>query len=121
MPVKHQLVIWLHFVGHKGQSNTTQWDTFFVSRGMYEKSLKCIVIAMKHLRNYFILWSDAEERKEIVTRIEKQFHILNCPLMQDGTSLHGIEPECDDAADYHGRKFALSITVNAANDDERRI
>ncbi len=24
MPVKHQLMIWLHFVGHEGQSNSTQ-------------------------------------------------------------------------------------------------
>jgi hypothetical protein len=33
----------------------------------------------------------------------------------------GIEPEYDDAADYHGRKFTYSLTVNVINDDERGI
>jgi len=115
-------MIWLHFVGHKGQSNVTQRDTFFVSRGMCEKARKRVVIAMNRIRNDFIHWPDAEERKEIARRIEQEFHIPNCPLMQDGTLLRrGIEPECDDAADYHGRKFAYSIMVDVVNDDERRI
>ena len=38
------------------------------------------------------------------------------------TLLHlGIEPECKDAADYHGQNFTYLITVNVINDDERRI
>ena len=101
MPVKHQLMIWLHFVGHEGQSNATQW-----SRGMCEKARKRIVIAINRIRNDFIHWPDAEERKEITRRIEQEFHIPNHPLMQDGTLLHlGVEPEYGHAADYHGRKF----------------
>ena len=33
--------------------------------------------------------------------------------MQDGTLLHlGIKPEHDDAADYHGKKFTYSLTIN---------
>eukprot|EP00804_Cyclotella_cryptica_P028980 CCRYP_012397-RA/>CCRYP_012397-RA protein AED:0.39 eAED:0.66 QI:0/0/0/1/0/0/2/0/70 len=32
-----------------------------------------------------------------------------------------IEPEYDDAADCHGRKFAYSMTMNVLNDDEQRI
>eukprot|EP00804_Cyclotella_cryptica_P003163 CCRYP_013785-RB/>CCRYP_013785-RB protein AED:0.13 eAED:-0.04 QI:0/-1/0/1/-1/1/1/0/414 len=122
MPVKHQLMVWLHFIGHEAQSNSTQRDTFKVSRGMCEKARDRIVKALNNIRNDYIRWPGAEERKEIAARIKKEFHIPNCPIMQDGTLLRlGIEPESDDAADYHGRKFAYSITVNVLNDDERRI
>ena len=73
MPVKHQLMIWLHFVGHEGQSNSTQREAFFVSRGMCEKARNRVVIAMNRIRNDFVHWPDAEERKEIAKRIEKEF------------------------------------------------
>jgi hypothetical protein len=39
MPMKHQIMIWLHFVGHEAQSNSTQCDTFKISKGMCEKLL----------------------------------------------------------------------------------
>jgi len=42
------------------------------------------------------LWYSVEERKQIAKRIEKEFHISNCGLMQGGTLLSlGIEPECE--------------------------
>jgi hypothetical protein len=88
-------MIWLHFVGHEGQSNATQQDTFFVSRGMCQKARKQVVIAISRIRIDFIHWTDEEERKETATRIEQEFHTPNCPLMQDGTLLRlGIEHEC---------------------------
>jgi hypothetical protein len=122
MPVKYQLMIWLHFIGHEGQTDSTQRDTFFVSRGMCNNARKRVVKAMNNIRNEYIHWPDADERKEISKRVEKEFHIPNCPLMMDGTLLRlGTEPQCDDAADYHGRKFTYSITVNVINDDEKRI
>ena len=100
MPVKHQLMIWLHFIGHEGQSNSTQRDTFKVSKGMCEVARTLVVKALNGVRSQFICWPTVEERKQIAERIEKEFHIPNCPLMQDCTLLRlGIEPECDDAAD----------------------
>jgi hypothetical protein len=42
--------------------------------------------------------------------------------MMDGTLLElGTTPHCDDKADYSGRKFRYSLTVNVINDDKRRI
>ena len=42
--------------------------------------------------------------------------------MMDDTLLElGITPRCDDKADYSGRKFRYSLTVNVINDDKRRI
>ena len=89
---------------------------------MCEVARTWVVKALNGVRNQFICWPTVEERKQIAERIEKEFHIPNCSLMQDGTLLClGIEPECDDAADYHGRKFTYSLTVNVINDDERGI
>jgi hypothetical protein len=77
---------------------------------------------LNNIRDDYIHWPEAEERKDIAARIEKVCHIPNCPVMQDGILLcFGIEPECDDVADYHGRKFTYSITVNVINDNEQRI
>ncbi|EJK67067.1 hypothetical protein THAOC_11945 [Thalassiosira oceanica] len=40
----------------------------------------------------------------------------------DGTLLPlAIEPSCDDAADYHGRKFRYSLSVMVICDDRRKI
>eukprot|EP00804_Cyclotella_cryptica_P026266 CCRYP_019838-RA/>CCRYP_019838-RA protein AED:0.13 eAED:0.14 QI:50/0/0/1/0/0/2/0/236 len=59
-------------------------------------------------------WMNADEFlcKYRVTR--NQLDQLTNILSED-------DPESDDAANYHGRKFAYSITVNVLNDDERRI
>ena len=77
---------------------------------MSEKARNRVVIAMNRIRNNFLHWPDAEEGKEIAKRIEKEFHIPNCPLMQDGTLLClGIEPECDDAADYQGGSLPIPL------------
>ena len=120
MPVTHQLMIWLHFVGHKGQSDSKQHDNFKISRGMCRNSCKRIVKAMNNIGKEYIWWTSADERTEISKWIEREFHITNCPLMMGDALLHlGIEPECDDAADYHARKFTYSITVNVINDNKR--
>ena len=122
MPVKHQIMIWLHFVGHEAQSNSTQFETFKNLKGMCKKAHNRSVKALNNIRDDYICWPDPEERTNIAARIEKVFHKPNCPVMQDGTLLRlGIEPECDDAAHYHGRKFTYSITVNVINDNEQRI
>ena len=95
MPMKHQLMIWLHFIGHKGQTNSTQCDTFKVARGMYDNAHIHVVKAMNNIRKEFIHWPDADERREIVKWVEKAFHVPNCPLMKYGTLLHlGTETEC---------------------------
>ncbi len=122
MPVKHQIMVWLHYVGHEGVINSTQCDTFKISKGMCALARRWVVKALNNIRDDYIRWPGTEERIEIAKSIENAFHIPNCPVMQDGTLLRlGIQPECDDAADYHGRKFTYSLTINVINDDERRI
>ena len=122
MPVKPQLMIWMHFVEHMGQSDSTQCGTFKISRGMCRNSRKRVVKTMNNIQKEYTHWPGADERIEISKWVEKEFHIPNCQLMMDVTLLClGIEPECDDAADYHRRKFTYSITVNVINNDKRQI
>jgi hypothetical protein len=122
MPVKHQLMIFMHFIGREGENNSNQRSVFKVSEGHCEKARDRVVTALTNLREEYIHWPNADERKQISRRIEKDYHIPNCVGMMDGTLLElGITPRCDDKADYSGRKFRYSLTVNVINDDKRRI
>ena len=38
LPIKHQLMLYLHFVGHKGIQDRTQRQVFLVSRGVITDS-----------------------------------------------------------------------------------
>ena len=122
IPVKHQLMIFLHFVGHEGMSNHTQRDTFRIGAGSFEICRSRVVKALCARRDEYIRWPDEGERKEIAARIEAQFLFPHCVGMMDGTLAElGIAPKCVDKADYSGRKFGYSLTINVINDDKRRI
>jgi hypothetical protein len=122
MPVKHQLMVWLHFVGHEGNTCAGQQEVFKISKGMCQKAQDRVVKAFNNIRRDYIFWPDAEERREIAQRIERKYHLRNCPMMTDGNLLRlSLKPESEDAADYHGRKFLYSLTVNVLNDDQKRI
>jgi hypothetical protein len=122
IPVKHQLMVLLHFLGKEGESNESQRQTFKNSYGVNKEYRDRVVEALVALRRQYIRWPDKEERKEIASRIEKLFHFPNCIGFMDGTLLPlGLTPSSDDAADYHGRKFPYSLTVLVINDDKRRI
>ena len=61
-------------------------------------------------------------REKIANQIERSFFLPNCVLIMDGTFFQlALEPECADKADYHGRKYAYSITCNVLCDDKCRI
>ena len=122
MPVKHQLMVLLHFLGKEGESNDSQRNVFKYSCGHMENCRKRVVQALNDIRNDYINWPNAEERKEIARRIEREFFLPNCVSIMDGTLLPlGLAPSSDDLADYHGRKFLYSLTVLVINDDKRRI
>ncbi len=122
IPVKHQLMILLQFLGQESENNESQRQKFKTGYGSNCEYRKRVVQALIDIRKEWIYWPDAEERKEIAQRIETLFHFPNCIGMMDGTLLPlAFEPSSDDAADYHGRKFPYSLTVLVINDDKRRI
>jgi hypothetical protein len=112
----------LHFFGCEGESNSTQRNQFKVSSDRCQKHRDRCVVALNSLRSKYITWPDENERKTMAKMIEKKFFLPNVVSLMDGTLRPlGIAPSCGDAADYHGRKCAYSLTVNVINDDHRRI
>jgi hypothetical protein len=106
MSVIHQLMTLLHFFGCEGESNSTQRNQVKISNSRCQKHRDRCVIALNSLRDKYITWPDENERKQIARRIEKKFFLPNAVSLMDGTLLPlAIAPSCDDAADYHGRKF----------------
>ena len=72
-----------------------------------------------YIRDEWIYWPDAEERKVIARRIETEYFLPNCVGLMDGTLFKlATEPRCFDKADYHGRKYAYSLTINVICDDQ---
>ncbi len=122
MPVKYQIMIWLHFFGHEGMTVEAQRETLHTCKGLLNLAKNRVTNAFNSIRGDWIHWPDAVERKEISRRIEEEFFLPNCVAIMDGTLLPlGLEPDCTDKADYHGRKYAYSITCNILCDDKCRI
>ena len=122
LPVKHQLMVLLQFLGKEGETNESQRQTFKTSYGANSAYRDRVVQALIALRKEYIRWPNEDERKEISDRIECKFHFPNCIGFMDGTLFPlALEPSSDDAADYHGRKYPYSLTVLVINDDKRRI
>jgi len=94
LPVKHQLMIFKHFIGREGETNLNQRSVFHVSEGCCKKAHDRVVQALTNLRDEYICWPDADERKQISRRIEEKYHLPNCVCMMDGTLLElGISDE----------------------------
>jgi hypothetical protein len=121
MPVKHQLMTLVHFIGREGEINANHGSMFNVSEGHCETAQECIAISLINLREEYIRWPNEGERKQISGHIEENYPIPNCVCMVDDTLLElGIIPCCNDKDDYSGRKFCYSLTVNVINDNKRR-
>jgi hypothetical protein len=119
MPVKYQVMIWLHFFGHEGMTVDLQRTDLHTCTGLCEQSRERVTAAFNHIHHDWIQWPDEEERKAIANRIEQEFFLSNAVGIMDDTLLKlGMEPCCSDKADYHGRKYAYSITCNVISDDK---
>ena len=123
-PVVHQLMVFLHYVGTSGSgaNNPRTRNVFGFGRGTAQLYRNRMALALRSLRGEAIKWPDEEERKSIANRILTKYNIPNCIAIADGTLFPLMhEPQCDDAPDYHGRKFQYSLSVMIVNDDERYI
>ncbi len=77
MPVRHQLMIFMNFIGQEGENNSNQCSVFKVSEGHCEKAQDRVVTALTNLREEYIHWPNVDERKQISRRIEKNYQIPN--------------------------------------------
>lgn len=121
-PVKEQVMLLLHFLGEESVSNHSQRSVYWRSTGHCEAARERCVEAILSLRDEYLPWPGEEERKETARRILKNYQIPNCVGIEDGTLLElAFTPECDDAADYSGRKYPYSLSSLIVNDDTGKI
>ena len=123
-PVAWQLLVFLHYIGCSGSgaSNPNLRNMFGIGRGTADLYKRRCVTAILSLRERVIKWPDVDERKEIALRINLKYDFLNCIAVADGT-LFPLQyaPQTVDAPDYHGRKFAYSLSVMIINNDNCKI
>lgn len=120
-PVSHQLMVFLHYLGH-GCGNQQLRQLFGLGHGTATLFKTRCVKAIRSLREQAIKWPDELERYELAKRIYSKYQLLHCIGTADGTLFPlKVAPQSKDYADYHGRKFAYSLTVMIVNDDQRLI
>ena len=103
-------------------SNPTLRNMFGIGRGTANTWKIRVVKAIRSIRDEYIKWPDAVERKEIANRINSKYSLLHCVGIADGTLFPLMtEPETLDAPAYSGRKHLYSMTVMIINDDKKKI
>jgi hypothetical protein len=123
-PVEYQVMVFLHYIGTSGSgaSNPRLRNTFGIGRGTSELFKQRVVKAIRSLRDEVVFWPSDAECKAISNRIKAKFDWFNCIAVADGTLFPlTYEPQSEDAPDYHGRKFAYSISTMIVNDDQKKI
>jgi hypothetical protein len=122
MPVKYQLMVFLHFVGHESTTDRNQREVFVISRGRITNARIRVTKALIGLRDTYIQWPTEDERKATAERFLKKWGFVNAVFIMDGTLLEiAFEPQSDDFSDYHGRKYRYSLTVLVMNNDKKEI
>jgi hypothetical protein len=107
-PVAHQLLTYLHYLGKQasGANNPSTRSRFGIGRGTAELYKRRCVKALLSLGPEAVSWPDKDERREIATRIEGNFHWVNCIGTVDGTLFPlTYAPRSNDASDYKGSGF----------------
>eukprot|EP01082_Thalassiosira_pseudonana_P009416 g8354.t1 g8354 contig29:332758-333402(+) len=104
-------------------SNPKQRAYFHVGNGSVNNSRKRARDAVIHsLGKVFYHWPDENERKNISNCYKMEVSLPNCVGVMDVTLFPlAFQPETEDAADYHGRKFQWSLTCLVVSDQKRRI
>ena len=83
MPVKYQIMIWLHFFGHEGMTVEAQRETLRTCKGLLSLAKDRVTNAFNSIRGDWIHLPDAVERKEISRRIEEEFFLPNCVAIME--------------------------------------
>ena len=112
MAVKHQLMIYLHFVGHEAMTNRIQRQVFLISRRSIASARNRVIKALLSIRNEYYEWLSAEERTCLSGLFLKNHGFPNGSALMDGTLLElAVCPRSNYFSGYHGRKFQYSLTV----------
>ena len=66
MPVKHQLMIFMHFIGQEGENNSNQCSVFVNARD-------CVAMVLTNLKEEYIHWPNAMRGNKSVDELNKTF------------------------------------------------
>ena len=122
--VAYQLMTCLKLFGEEGtgSSAASLRDVFATGRGTSLVYIRRVVAAIRRLRDEYVSWPDADERRLIAHRIYKSSGLPNCVGIVDGTLFPlAVKPKREDHADYKGRKHGYSLSGIFINDDRRLI
>ena len=65
LPVRYQIMIWLHFFGHEGMTVDQQRTDLHTCTGLCDQSREIVTAAFNHICHDWIHWPDEEERNAI--------------------------------------------------------
>ena len=85
MPVKFQIMIWLHFFGREGMTVESQCVTLETSKGILNLARDRITYAFNYICDDWIYWQDSDEKKELLVKLkENSFCQTACQLWPTG-------------------------------------
>jgi hypothetical protein len=122
--VSYQLLCLLRFLGTEGDgsSNSGLRSLYKKGKGTFELFKDRVVKAIRSMRDTYIFWPNADERKAISKRFDDKYCFRKCIGIIDGTLTPLAYPlSTEDAADYHGRKTGYGISSLILCDDKRMI
>jgi hypothetical protein len=96
VPPEHQLMVFLKYIGTEGSgsSNANQMNTFGVGYGTTAFYKRRVTTALLSLRDQYVRWPNAEERREISKSIQKEYDFPHYVGIADGTLTPlAFEPE----------------------------
>lgn len=79
-----------------------------------------VIIALNDLRDGFVVWQDATDRKQISRRMEAE-GFPDCVGFIDGTTIPLSQKPAVDGECYFDRKHRYSVSAQVVCDDRRRI
>ncbi|KAI9103908.1 hypothetical protein DFS34DRAFT_710922, partial [Phlyctochytrium arcticum] len=113
MTIQLQLTIALCRFGHSGNASAIGQTARFwgVSEGSVVNATKRVIVAIWRLRERYLYWPRAEERREISRRVEEASGFPSCIGFVDGTHIPLYHNPVKDGSDYFNRKMSYSLAA----------
>jgi hypothetical protein len=122
-PVYVQLLVFLSRIGFDGNGASVKRNSIIagVSVGSVEKYCYRCMIAVLELKNKYVIWPNAIERKNISRRFGVKYGLPNCVGIVDGTPVYFSQKPNIDGEVYWSRKCRYCINLQLICDDRNYI
>ncbi len=122
-PAAHQLLVLMKYLGCEGNAaSSISLGTFFgIGSGSVDKCREAALEALLSLESQTYFWPDAEERRAISSRIQREYLWPNCVGLMDGTLLPLTTRPLLHGENYLSRKRFYAIVMLVVCDDIGRI